>query len=185
MLTVNDERFIERAEIIREKGTNRSKFLRGELAKYDWMDVGSSFLPSEMIAAFLFAQLEQLDLIQKKRKQIWEIYHDGLKELTAISTITLSYIPDYATNNGNSFYILCKDLQERMRFIYYLNSMGVSAAFHYLPLHKSPFYHNKHDGRELPNTDKFSDCLVRLPFYYDLTESDQKYIIDSVYRFYK
>ncbi|MFI5140263.1 MAG: dTDP-4-amino-4,6-dideoxygalactose transaminase, partial [Sphingobacteriales bacterium] len=185
MITINDEQFLDRAEVIREKGTNRSKFFRGEIDKYGWVDIGSSFLPSDIIAAFLFAQLEHLDSIQSKRKKIWEAYHTGLKELGCQGKVGLASIPDYATNNAHLFYLICKDLAERTRLINYLKALGIYAVFHYLSLHKSPFYQDKHDGRELPNTDKFADCLLRLPFYYNLTESDQAYIIDAIGKFYK
>ena len=185
MLAVNDEKFIGRAEIIREKGTNRSKFFRGEIDKYGWVDIGSSFLPSDIIAAFLFAQLEHLDDIQNKRKQIWQRYYNGLKQLADEGIIGLPDIPHYATNNAHLFYIQCSSLEERTRLISDLNAKNINAVFHYLSLHKSPFYHDKHDGRELANTDKFSDCLVRLPFYYNLDESDQMHVIDAVCNFFK
>ena len=184
MLAINEGRFIERAEIIREKGTNRTKFYRGEIDKYGWVDIGSSFLPSDIIAAFLYAQLEHLDEIQRKRKKIWNNYYDGLKNL-AYKGIGLPVIPDYATNNAHLFYIVCQNLNERTRLINYLKEKSVNAVFHYLSLHKSPFYHAKHGLRELPNTDKFSDCLVRLPFYYNLTESDQALVIDAINSFFK
>jgi dTDP-4-amino-4,6-dideoxygalactose transaminase len=184
MITINDPQFIERAEIIREKGTNRSKFFRGEIDKYGWVDIGSSFLPSDIIAAFLFAQLEYLDDIQHKRKQIWETYYEGLKDLETQGHVALPKVPVYATNNAHLFSIICKSLDKRTRLINYLKERGIFAVFHYLSLHKSPFYSAKHDGRELPNTDKFSDCLLRLPFYYNLTESDQNYTIDAIRNFF-
>jgi len=185
MLAINDERFIDRAEIIREKGTNRSQFFRGEVNKYGWVDIGSSFLPSDIIAAFLFAQLEHLDNIQKKRKEIWDIYYDRLLPLQNQGYVKLPVVPDYATNNAHLFYILCKNLEQRTQLISYLKDKGIYAVFHYLSLHKSPFYSNKHDGRILENTDKFADCLVRLPFYYELAEAEQFFIIESICNFFK
>jgi dTDP-4-amino-4,6-dideoxygalactose transaminase len=185
MITINNEKFVERAEIIREKGTNRSKFFRGEIDKYSWVDIGSSFLPSDIIAAFLFAQLEHLDNIQTVRKRIWQNYYAGLKILADNSRIGLTDIPEYATNNGHLFYLTCKSLEERTRLISYLNEKNINAVFHYLSLPDSPFYHEKHDGRELTNSKRFSDCLLRLPFYYNLSEPEQAYVIDSVTQFFK
>ncbi|GIV26327.1 MAG: dTDP-4-amino-4,6-dideoxy-D-glucose transaminase [Bacteroidia bacterium] len=184
MLVVNDERFEKRAEIIWEKGTNRSAFFRGEVNKYGWVDVGSSFLPSELNAAFLYAQLEHLEQIQQKRLFIWNYYYEHLKELEEKGFIRLPYIPPYATNNAHMFYILCRSLEERAKLIEYLKTQGIQAVFHYLSLHKSEFYKDKHDGRELPNSDMFSDNLVRLPFYFDLTNEDLGYIVDTIKIFF-
>jgi dTDP-4-amino-4,6-dideoxygalactose transaminase len=185
MLVVNDERFISRAEIIREKGTNRSQFFRGEVDKYGWVDIGSSFLPSDIIAAFLYAQAENLPVIQARRKQIWATYHEGLKSLETQGKIRLADIPPYATNNAHMFYIVCKDLAERSALIKHLKENGISAVFHYLSLHKSPYYHDKHDGRELIYADQFTDCLLRLPFYFELTDEDQQKIINTITSFYR
>jgi len=185
MLAINDERFIERAEIIWEKGTNRAQFFRGETDRYQWMDIGSSFLPSDINAAFLYAQLENLDLIQKKRKRIWEQYYEGLKPLEKEKLITLPLIPEYATNNTNMFYFVCRNKKERDNLLIWLKDNGILAVFHYLSLHKSPYYKNKHDGRDLPNSDIFSDCLVRLPLYYELTLKQQLNIIDLILNYYK
>lgn len=171
MLVINDERFIKRAEIVREKGTNRSAFFRGEIDKYGWVDIGSSFLPSDIIAAFLFAQLEQLDKIQKKRKAIWQTYHEELKPLEEMELIKLPKIPHYATNNAHMFYVICKNSEERNDLISDLKENDIMAIFHYLSLHKSKFYKNKHDGRELPNSDYYTDCLLRLPMYYELEQN--------------
>ena len=168
-LIVNDERFLRRAEIIWEKGTNRAEFFRGEVNKYGWVDVGSSFLPSEIIAAFLYAQLEHLDEIQAKRKSLWTAYFEGLSPLAKPGCLTLPNIPPYASNNAHMFYVVCASLEERTALIEHLKQNGILAVFHYLTLHKSPFYAAKHDGRELPHADRFADCLVRLPMYYDLT----------------
>jgi dTDP-4-amino-4,6-dideoxygalactose transaminase len=185
MLVINDDRFVKRAEIIREKGTNRSAFFRGEIDKYGWVDIGSSFLPSDIIAAFLYAQLENIEQIQAKRKYIWDRYHKGLKPLADKGFIKLPDIPSYASNNAHMFYIVCKDLDERSALIKRLAENDILAVFHYLSLHKSPYYSSKHDGRELSHSDKFSDCLLRLPFYYELSDEDIDKIIGLIVSFYK
>ena len=185
MLVINDDRFLHRAEIIREKGTNRSQFFRGEVDKYGWVDIGSSFLPSDIIAAFLYAQIENLEVIQIQRKKIWDNYYKGLKILEAKKKIGLPEIPFYASNNAHMFYIVCKDLAERIALIKHLKRNEIGAVFHYLSLHKSEYYKQKHDGRELPNADRFTDRLLRLPFYFELTEPDQKKVIDTIIEFYK
>lgn len=180
MLSINDERFIRRAEIIWEKGTNRAEFFRGEVNKYGWVDTGSSFLPSEVIAAFLWAQVEHLDIIQDKRKQLWNTYYELLKPLAYRGMFSLPDLPSYATNNAHMFYLVCNNLEERTALIKKLKDNDILAVFHYLSLHSSPYYQNKHDGRDLPNCDKFADCLVRLPMYYDLTEDDVKLICEII-----
>ena len=169
MLTINDERFIRRAEIIWEKGTNRAEFFRGEVNKYGWVDVGSSFLPSEVVAAFLWAQLESLDDIQSKRKALWNRYYELLSPAAAKGQFRMPDIPEYATNNAHMFYLVCNSLDERSALIKKLKDNDVLAVFHYLSLHSSPYYQDKHDGRDLPNCDRFADCLVRLPMFYELT----------------
>ena len=184
MLVINDNRFIKRAEIIREKGTNRSAFFRGEVDKYGWIDIGSSFLPSEITAAFLFAQLEAIDEIQNKRKQIWDQYFNELLDLQNKGFLQLPLIPKFATNNANTFYLVCKNLQERTDLINLLSKNGIASAFHYLSLHKSAFYHAKHDGRDLKMADHYSDCLLRLPLYYELTEERIKKITTVITDFY-
>ena len=171
MLCINDERFIRRAEIIWEKGTNRAEFFRGEVNKYGWVDTGSSFLPSEVIAAFLWAQLEHMDDIQARRKHLWELYYNSLLPI-ANSQFTLPNIPAYATNNAHMFYLVCNSLEERTALIKHLKDNGVLAVFHYLSLHSSPYYADKHDGRELPECDRYADCLVRLPMYYGLKDEE-------------
>ena len=172
MLCINDERFIRRAEIIWEKGTNRAEFFRGEVNKYGWVDTGSSFLPSEVIAAFLWAQLEHMDDIQARRKHLWELYHSNLSSLALSpnSLIALPGLPEYATNNAHMFYLVCNSLEERTALIKHLKDNGVLAVFHYLSLHSSPYYMDKHDGRALPECDRYADCLVRLPMFYDLKD---------------
>ena len=183
MLVVNDDRFVRRSEILWEKGTNRAEFYRGMVNKYGWCDMGSSFLPSEFNAAYLWSQLEQLDDIQHKRLQIWTWYHEALADLPA-SRVKLPVIPDYATNNAHMFYLVCASLEERTRLIAYLKEHGVQATFHYLPLHASAYYHDQHDGRPLPACDHFGDCLVRLPLYYELTEAEVNHIAEAVKAFY-
>jgi dTDP-4-amino-4,6-dideoxygalactose transaminase len=184
MLVVNDDRFVRRSEILWEKGTNRAEFYRGMVNKYGWCDMGSSFLPSEFNAAYLWSQLEQLDDIQHKRLQIWTWYHEALADLPA-SRVKLPVIPDYATNNAHMFYLVCASLEERTRLIAYLKERGVQATFHYLPLHASAYYHDQHDGRPLPACDHFGDCLVRLPLYYELTEAEVNHIAEAVKAFYR
>lgn len=184
MLTVNDPNYIERAEIIREKGTNRSAFFRGEVDKYNWVDVGSSFLPSDIISAFLYAQLENLDDIQAKRIAIWDRYYKGLKSLEEQGLVQLPVIPDFATNNAHLFYVVCHSSEERSGLIAHLKSYRVGAVFHYISLHKSPFYRDKHDGRELPMSDHYSDCLVRLPMYYELALEEVDWVVSLVKEFF-
>ena len=180
MLAINDERFIHRAEIIWEKGTNRAEFFRGEVNKYGWVDIGSSFLPSEVIAAFLWAQIEHLDEIQNKRKQHWNRYHEALKPLADKGFFTIPAIPEYATNNAHMFYLVCPSLEVRTTLINALKQNDILAVFHYLSLHSSPYYHEKHDGRVLANCDRFADCLVRLPLFYELTDENLDKIIETI-----
>jgi dTDP-4-amino-4,6-dideoxygalactose transaminase len=183
LLAINDPRYAQRAEIIREKGTNRSSFFRGEVDKYGWVDIGSSFLPSDIIAAFLWAQLEHLEDIQRRRKAIWDGYYEAFTPL-ATQGVGLPQIPDYATNNGHMFYLVTRSLEERTALIDHLKQQQISPVFHYLSLHKSPFYADKHDGRALPWADHYTDCLVRLPLYYELDETLQKRVATSVLEFY-
>lgn len=180
MLVVNDKQFEERAEIIWEKGTNRSAFFRGEVDKYGWVDMGSSYLPSEIVAAFLWAQLENLQDIQDKRLKIWNRYYEGLKGFAAANNIKLPLIPEYSTNNAHMFYLVCESLKQRSAIISYLKSKSILSVFHYLSLHSSPFYKDKHDGRVLPECDKYSDTLVRLPFYYELDDENIETIVKAV-----
>ena len=180
LLVVNDERFVRRAEIIWEKGTNRAEFFRGEVNKYGWVDMGSSFLPSEVNAAFLWAQLENIDDIQAKRKSLWDKYYDRLAPVAAKGAFTLPDIPSYATNNAHMFYIVLPSLEARTAFIKYLKENGVGAVFHYLSLHSSEYYKSRHDGRALPQCDRYADCLVRLPLFYDLTIEEVNHICDLI-----
>ena len=181
MCVINDERFIRRSEIIWEKGTNRAEFYRGMVNKYGWCDMGSSFLPSEFNAAYLWAQLEQLDDIQGKRKHIWQLYYDGLKGKTG--SVQIPELPDFATNNAHMFYMVCPSLQYRTALMTFLKENDVQTTFHYLPLHSSVYYKDKHDGRELSNCDKYADCLVRLPLYYELSDFEVAKIIRLILEF--
>lgn len=182
MLVVNDPRFVKRAEILWEKGTNRAEFFRGEINKYGWVDTGSSFLPAEYVSAFLWAQLEAMDEIQNKRKRLWETYYDHLQGIT---NLTLPVIPDYATNNAHAFYAVCKTPAERTDLIAYLKEKGIHAVFHYLSLHKSEFAIQRHwDGTDLPQADRYTDCLIRLPLFYDLSVEQVIYISDTIRTFY-
>lgn len=184
MLSINDERFIKRAEIIWEKGTNRAEFFRGEVNKYGWVDTGSSFLPSEVVSAFLYAQCENLKKIQNKRIELWSLYHKLLKPLADKGYIGLPDLPSFATNNAHMFYVLCKNIDERSQLIAYLKEHNIQAVFHYLSLHSSEYYKDKHDGRDLENCDKFADCLVRLPMFYELKLSEVEFIATKINDFY-
>lgn len=177
MLAINDEQFINRAEIIWEKGTNRSSFFRGEVDKYGWVDIGSSFLPSEIIAAFLWAQLENLNQIQNRRKEIWENYNSKLKDWADKNEIQLPKVPSYATNNAHMFYLVCKNLEQRSALIEHLKKNQILAVFHYISLHESPFYKKMYDGEALAEADRFTDTLVRLPLFYEL---DSNFIIENL-----
>ncbi len=168
MLTINDDRFIPRAEVIWEKGTNRAEFFRGEVNKYGWVDIGSSFLPSEIIAAFLWAQIENIENIQKKRLQHWDFYLEHLTEWANKNEIKLMSFTHEATNNAHMFYLVCNSMTQRTALINHLKQNDILAIFHYISLHSSPFYKEKHDGRVLENSDNFTDRLLRLPMFYEL-----------------
>lgn len=185
LLVINDGRFIERAETIWEKGTNRSAFFRGETDKYSWVDIGSSFLPSDIIAAFLYAQIENLVTIQTKRRQIWNFYFEGLKSLHEEGKLQLPFIPAYATNNAHMFYLVCNSSEERIGLIEKLRQANILAVFHYLSLHNSLYYRDQRDKRELPQSDRYSERLVRLPLYFEMTEEDQKFILSIIHEYYK
>ena len=186
LLTINDERFIRRSEILWEKGTNRAEFFRGAVNKYGWVDMGSSFLPAEINAAFLWAQLENLDQIQDKRRRLWEQYFTGLQGLAAEGKIRLPQVPGYATNNGHMFYFVCRNLEERTGLIKYLKDRDITSPFHYLSLHKSDYYlaHNE-ERPELPMADKYTDCLVRMPMFYELEPQQVDEIVDHIKNYYK
>lgn len=185
MLCVNDERFVRRAEIIWEKGTNRAEFFRGMVNKYGWVDTGSSFLPAEINSAFLLAQLENLDDIQSRRKAIWQQYYDGLRGLYERGLMNMPEIPDYATNNAHMFYIVCRNIDERTQLIAYMREHEVYMAFHYLSLHLSDYYKIVEANiPQLPNCDRYADCLVRLPMYFELQDSDVCTVINLIKDFY-
>lgn len=186
LLTINDERFIRRSEILWEKGTNRAEFFRGAVNKYGWVDMGSSFLPSEINAAFLWAQLENLDEIQDKRKSLWERYYTGLQPLAEKGMIRLPQIPQYASNNAHMFYIVCRNLEERTGLIRYMKEHEVQTPFHYLSLHKSEYYlKNRNCVPVLPNCDMYADCLVRMPMFYELEINQVDDIVTHIKEFYK
>ena len=184
LLAINNSKFTERAEIIWEKGTNRSAFWRGEVDKYNWVDIGSSFLPSEITAAFLYAQLEELQSIQNKRKEIWNQYNNGLTSLKN-NGIRLPSIPKYATNNAHMFYLVCRSQDERTQLIEHLKLNNINAVFHYICLHDSPYYKNKHDGRKIANAKKYENCLVRLPLWVNMSHDQVNYVKQKVLDFYK
>ncbi len=177
LIAINDEKFIKRSEIIWQKGTNRAEFFRGETNKYGWVDIGSSFLPSELIAAFLWAQLECLDTIQDKRKLIWNTYNNLFLD-KKIKNLQLPNVPGFASHNAHTFFIVTKDIEHRNRLIGQLKDAGYSAVFHYLSLHASDYFSEKHDGRNLPNSDRFTNCLLRLPLFYDLDIQHISQIVD-------
>lgn len=192
LLMINDERFLRRAEILWEKGTNRAEFFRGEVNKYGWVDMGSSFLPSEVNAAFLWAQLEHLDDIQARRMTIWNRYYKELLPIAtspsgqlAASPFSLPDIPAYSSNNAHMFYLVFPSLEKRSELIAHLKENEIMAPFHYLSLHKSDYYtaHNS-DIPNLPECDRYADCLVRLPLFYDLTDEQQGFVIDKIKEFY-
>ena len=184
LLVVNDERFIRRAEILWEKGTNRAEFFRGAVNKYGWVDMGSSFLPAEINAAFLWAQLEKLDEIQSKRKQLWDAYYTHLKPLADKGYFKLPDLPEYASNNAHMFYLVLSNLEKRTALIKYLKEHDIQSVFHYLSLHSSQYYQDKHDGRALPECDRYADTLMRLPMFYDLEIEDVENICELIHKYY-
>jgi dTDP-4-amino-4,6-dideoxygalactose transaminase len=185
LLSLNDPAYYERAEIIWEKGTNRAAFFRGEVAKYNWVDIGASYLPSEVTAAFLYAQLEQLETIQQRRVHLFNRYHQLLAPLEQAGHLRRTVVPAHATINGHMYYVLCNSLEDRSALIAHLKAKGIMAVFHYLALHESPFYADKHDGRSLPQASRFADLLLRLPMFYELTEAQQDFIAQEIAAFYQ
>jgi dTDP-4-amino-4,6-dideoxygalactose transaminase len=180
MLVINDEVFIKRAEIIREKGTNRTAFFRGEIDKYGWVDVGSSFLPSDIIAAFLMAQLEKIDEIQDKRKLLWNRYYKNLINNDSIE-YHIPKISKFATNNAHMFYLVTQNIMQRDGLIQFLKNHGIHSVFHYQSLHKSEYFG---DSEKLVFSDRYSDCLVRLPMFFELTLEEVDFIVKKVLEFY-
>ncbi len=185
LLAVNDPESVQRAEIIWEKGTNRAAFYRGETDQYGWVDIGSSFLPSDALAAFLYSQLQILGRIQLKRKKIWDWYHGDLQPAEQAGYLKRPAVPEYATVNGNMYFIRVSGAGERDRLIGYLKRMGINAVFHYPPLHSSLYFRPLHDGRELPNTDRFSASIIRLPFFYGLKRSQVRTITAAIATYFK
>jgi dTDP-4-amino-4,6-dideoxygalactose transaminase len=185
-ILIKDPAYIENAEIIREKGTNRSKFLRGQIDKYTWVEKGSSYLPSDMNAAYLWAQLEISEQITADRMTSWNIYNRELKDLADSGKIELPYIPEYCEHNAHMFYIKTKNINERTELIAYLKESGITAVFHYIPLHSAPAgkKYGRFSGKDMYTT-KESDRLVRLPLYYKLCRSDLEQVIQKVYDFYR
>lgn len=185
-IVLNDKRFIDRAEIIREKGTDRSKFFRGEIDKYSWVDLGSSYLLSDLNAAFLYAQLKSADTINSDRRKSWDLYYEGLKSLSESGYIKLPFVPSGCEFNASVFYIKAKDLSERTRLIQYLKENGVSSAFHYVPLHSSPagIKYGRFNGPDKYTTNE-SERLLRLPLFYQLESEKVDYVVELIWSFYK
>ena len=183
-LLINDSAFSDRAEIIWEKGTNRSAFARGEVAKYNWIDLGSSFLPSEIMAAFLFAQLEKIEEIQAKRHFIWDIYYKTLKDLERNSLVSLPSTPSFTQHNAHLFYLVCRSEEERNKLLDYLNSNGINAIFHYIALHRSPYFGAHYKGSELVECDRYTSTLLRLPIYFELSSEEAHFVTQTIANFY-
>jgi len=183
-LIINDSKYVERAEIIREKGTNRSQFFRGEIDKYTWVDIGSSYLPSDLLAAFLFAQLEERDQIQRKRKSIWDRYASNLEDWASTNDVQLPFIPAHCEQTYHIFYLVLPDLTSRNNLIKHLKSKGILSVFHYVPLHLSPMGQKfGYKEGDLPNTESISDRLLRLPFYNQMNYEDQTQVIEAIQMF--
>ena len=184
-LVINNPEYNERAEILREKGTNRAKFFRGQVDKYTWVDFGDSYLPSELNVAYLWAQLEVADKINEDRLDTWNAYYEALKPLAEEGKIELPVIPEGCVHNAHMFYIKCKDLQERTEFIQYLKKNGILAVFHYVPLHSAPagIKFGRFNDEDVYTT-KESERLVRLPMYYGITKNDVQKVIETVREFY-
>jgi dTDP-4-amino-4,6-dideoxygalactose transaminase len=181
MLVINDSKYISRAEIIREKGTNRAAFFKGEVDKYNWVDIGSSFLPSDIIAAFLYAQLENIEIIQKKRNFIWSYYNENLKELEQKGFLKLPTVPIHSTNNGHMYYLLLDNTETRSRLITHLKSFGISSVFHYLSLNKSPYFNDENNHI---NSDYFTESLLRLPLFFELDVFELEFICQKIKDFF-
>jgi dTDP-4-amino-4,6-dideoxygalactose transaminase len=183
-LLINDPALAERAEVIREKGTNRSRFFRGQVDKYTWVDIGSSYLPSDLLAAFLYAQFEQRERIQGHRKNVWNTYHTGLKDWAEKLDVQLPHIPEDREQTYHMFYMMLPNLKLRQELIMYLRECGINSVFHYLPLHLSDMGKGfGYQAGDCPVTEQVSDQLIRLPFYNNLTSSDQELVIDAIMEF--
>lgn len=169
LLCINDESFFKRAEVLVEKGTSRRSFFRGEINKYEWTDIGSSFLPSELTAAYLFAQLEEAEKIQESRIASWNLYHKLLEPVEKAGFIARPSVPEYAMSNGHIYYVVCNAADERTKLVQALSEAGIQAVFHYQSLHKSPYYAPLYQGEDLVNADRFSTCLLRLPVFYGIS----------------
>jgi dTDP-4-amino-4,6-dideoxygalactose transaminase len=179
-LLVNDARFVERAEIIREKGTNRSQFFRGQVDKYTWCDIGSSFLPGELIAAFLWAQMEEAEKITKRRLEIWDLYHKAFIKIERRGMMSRPIVPEWCTHNGHMYYLLLPDLITRNRLIDHLKSFDINALFHYVPLHSSPMGERfRNRSGACPVTESISERLVRLPFFSAITLEEQRRVVNA------
>ncbi len=183
-IAINDPRLLAKTEIVRNKGTNRSAFSKGEVDKYEWISLGYSSIPSAISAAFLFSQLEKIEKVQKRRLKLWKTYFKNLKPLQKSKKLKLPVVPKFATNNAHIFYFICASEKERTELIGYLNEKDIQAVFHYQSLHSSPFYRSQHDRRNLPNSDKYSQRLLRLPLFYDLKAEEQALICSSIIEFY-
>ena len=181
---VNDPSLNQSAEIIREKGTDRAAYFRGEIDKYGWKSLGSSYLLSDILAAKLLAQLEELEQITKQRKRIWKYYFNSLSKLEEQGQCRMPNIPGYANHNGHNFYLFCQSSKEQDALLVHLKRNGAQATFHYIALHGSPYYIDKYKGDPLPNADRFTECLVRLPIYPSLKYDNQARIIEAVYSFF-
>jgi len=184
MLSVNNSDFLDRAEILREKGTNRAAFFRGQIDKYNWVDLGSSYLLPEVSAAMLLVQLQELPKIQARRLQIWNRYSNSLSAELRKIEIQTPIIPDYATNNAHLFYLALRSLKERTDYIDWMKVKGISTVFHYQPLHKSPFYLKSNEYEKLQEAERYGDCLVRLPLYPDLKDANVAQTIEETLSFF-
>ena len=185
-IVINNSSYIEKAEILREKGTNRSQFFRGQVAKYNWVDFGDSYLPSDILAAYLWAQLEKADEINEDRLKTWDKYHEAFKDLAEQERIEVPILPEGCTHNAHMYYIKLKNLEDRTNFINFMKSKGITCVFHYVPLHSAPAglkFGRFHGVDEY--TTKESDRLVRLPMYYGMSDKDREYVINSAKKFLK
>jgi len=183
-IVINNSNLVNRAERIKNKGTNRSEFTRNEVKKYEWVDLGFSSTPSAISVAFLYPQLLDIDIVQEKRKKIWNRYLKNLSIASITDKVQLPIIPDYASNNAHIFYLVCKSENERNLLINHLKKNSIQAVFHYQSLHNSPYYLNKHNAPDLPQADRYSKCLLRLPLYFDLSLKEVDFISEKIIEFY-